>query len=161
MKIINKKDLTNTRKEEKLMQEIEILKALDHPNILKLYESFYDEKKYYLITEYYFSKYRFCNGGDLFEHIMESPTYDEKYSANVMKNILMAVTYLHELGIIHRDLKPENILLENNKDDSLSLKLIDFGTAIYLKPNCKLSEKIGTVLIIYIGILYSTRSVKR
>jgi calcium-dependent protein kinase len=51
VKIINKKDLTSNKKEEKLMQEIEILKTLDHPNILKLYESYYDDKKYYLVTE--------------------------------------------------------------------------------------------------------------
>jgi calcium-dependent protein kinase len=76
---------------------------------------------------------------------MESNNYDEKYSASIMKNILMAVSYLHEIGIVHRDLKPENILLENNKDNNLSLKLIDFGTALNIKPGQKLSEKIGTV----------------
>lgn len=93
---------------------------------------------------------------------MDMHEYDEKYSATVMKNILMAVSYLHELGIVHRDLKPENILLEENKkDDNLSLKLIDFGTALPLKPGHKLSEKIGTVIYFNIGLLYSTRGVER
>ncbi len=76
---------------------------------------------------------------------MESNNYDEKYNASIMKNILMAVSYLHEIGIVHRDLKPENILLEKNKDNNLSLKLIDFGTALNIKPGQKLTEKIGTV----------------
>jgi serine/threonine protein kinase len=72
-------------------------------------------------------------------------SYDEKYSAIIMKNILMAVSYLHEMRIVHRDLKPENILLEDSKSDNLSLKLIDFGTALCIKHGQKLSERIGTV----------------
>jgi serine/threonine protein kinase len=105
---------------------------------------------------------RFCNGGDLFEHIMDMHEYDEKYSAVIMKNILMPVSYLHELGIVHRDLKPENILLEDNKkNEEISLKLIDFGTAIPLKQGQKLSEKIGTVYSIKIGLLYCTRIIER
>jgi serine/threonine protein kinase len=73
-----------------------------------------------------------------------------------MKNILMAVAYLHNYGYVHRDLKPENILLEKSEklDNTVILKLIDFGTAISIKEGETLSERIGTVFKIKIGLLY-------
>ena len=73
-----------------------------------------------------------------------------------MKNILMAVAYLHNQDYVHRDLKPENILLEKSEklDDAISLKIIDFCTAISIKEGDRLSERIGTVFNIKIGLLY-------
>ena len=63
VKIINKKRLAEEEK-QKLLNEIDILKCLDHPNILKLYEFFQDQKRYFLVTE-------LCNGGELFDKIAE------------------------------------------------------------------------------------------
>ena len=91
--------------EKGFQREIRILKKLDHPNILKLYEVFEDTKAYYLITEY-------CKGGELFEEITRKEKFCEADAASVIYQILSAVTYCHSLGVMHRDLKPENILID-------------------------------------------------
>ena len=92
--------------EEKCFErEIRILKKLDHPNILKLYEVFKDNTAFYLVTEY-------CKGGELFEEIVRREKFCEADAANIIFQILSAVTYCHSLGIMHRDLKPENILID-------------------------------------------------
>jgi len=87
-----------------LMRELEILKTLDHPNIIKLYEVYQDSSYFHLVMEY-------CSGGELFERIAEKQRYNEIEGAAIMKKICSAVKYLHENGIVHRDLKPENFLL--------------------------------------------------
>ena len=85
--------------EEKCFErEIRILKKLDHPNILKLYEVFEDSTAFYLVTE--------------FEEIVRREKFCEADAANIIYQILSAVTYCHSLGIMHRDLKPENILID-------------------------------------------------
>jgi calcium-dependent protein kinase len=73
--------------------------------------------------------------------------FTEKDAADVMKNILSAVVYLHKLGIVHRDLKPENMLYVNSEPDS-NLKIIDFGTSKKMIPGKKLSKQIGTAYYI-------------
>ncbi len=75
-----------------------------------------------------------CNGGEFFDSLekraKEKKMYTEKECANIFKQILEAVNYLHAHGVCHRDLKPENILFSNVADDP-SLKLIDFGLSKY------------------------------
>lgn len=105
--------------EEKMLgHEINILRELvfnfisfsqDHPNIIKMYEFFQDEKRYYLVTE-------ICKGGELFDELAQRKIFTEKDGALLMHTILMVVNYCHQKNIVHRDLKPENILLEANKD---------------------------------------------
>ena len=101
----------------------------DHPNIIKLYETFEDKKNLYFIMEE-------CSGGELFQRLamnaMENKLYTEKVAASLMKQILEAVNYLHFHGVSHRDLKPENILL-SSMDENSQLKLIDFGLSQVLK----------------------------
>jgi calcium-dependent protein kinase len=113
--------------EEKIMlfNEINNLKELDHPNILKMYEFFEDEKRYYIITE-------ICKGGELFEEIISRKHFSEGDAAVLIKQILSSINYCHQNHIIHRDLKPENILLEKNKDFD-QIKIIDFGASVYNK----------------------------
>jgi len=72
----------------RLRYEIDILKNLDHPNILRLYEVFEDKKFIYLVTEY-------CDGGELFDAIIERKKFDEKDAANVLKQLLSAINYCH------------------------------------------------------------------
>ena len=67
-----------------------------------------------------------CEGGELFEKIVEMHKFSEKQGANLMWKILSAVKHLHEHGICHRDLKPENFLFSDNSEDA-EIKLIDFG----------------------------------
>ena len=99
MKTIKK----NTIYEEKNLKEIENLMLLDHPNILKLYEYYYDKKNLYIITD-------FCEGGELFDKIKDRNGYfSERDAATIIKAVLQAIAYCHSIGLGHRDLKPENI----------------------------------------------------
>jgi calcium-dependent protein kinase len=95
------------------------LQTLDHPNVIKLYEFFEDEKNVYLITE-------MCKGGELFERIIARECFTEVEAAKVFKQVLMALNYCHSLNIVHRDLKPENFLFVS-EDNETELKIIDFG----------------------------------
>ena len=117
------------KNKKRLKTEINLLRATDHPNIIKLYETFEDKHHLYLIMEE-------CRGGELFQrlalHALHNKMYTEKVAAKLMKQILEAVNYLHYHGVCHRDLKPENILL-SSMDESSQLKLIDFGLSKVLK----------------------------
>lgn len=121
---------------ERFLTEINILKIMDHPNIVKLYEVFQDAKKYYLVTE-------LCTGGELFEKLSKDDLMDEAESAHIMKQLLSAIVYCHSKNVVHRDLKPENLLLES-MDENARVKVIDFGTSQKFNPNKKMTVKIGT-----------------
>ena len=115
----------NSQYEEgKTDEEIELLKQLDHPNIVKLFEYFSDNDRYYLITEY-------CKGGDLFELIKKKKKFSEFCAAYIMYQIFRALIYCHYTHhLIHRDIKPENIVVyrQNYSQQELyDVKLIDFG----------------------------------
>lgn len=109
--------------ETPLENEFEILKSVDHPNIIKFYEMFVDAKNYHLVTE-------FCGGGELFDHIIDRGRFSEVYAGRIVKQILSAIKHLHDRNICHRDLKPENILFESKSKDA-QVKLIDFGLSKY------------------------------
>jgi calcium-dependent protein kinase len=123
--------------------EIEILKKISHPNIISIYEIFEDSKNYYIMTE-------LLEGGELFEEITRHGYFTEFEAANVIKQLLNGVVYMHNKLIIHRDLKPENIMLISKNDSSLGknsrfeIKIIDFGTAKIFEKGEKLSKFIGT-----------------
>jgi len=102
-----------------LRREIHIMKKVDHPNILKLFEVYESEKKFYLVME-------LVSGKELFDKIVERGQYSEKDASNIVKQIVSAVAYLHDNGIAHRDLKPENIL-SAGADDQEIVKIADFG----------------------------------
>jgi len=108
VKVLRKKEMDEEEK-RMLFNEINILRELDHPNIIKMYEFFEDEKRYYIVTE-------ICKGGELFDEIIARGKFTEKDAAILMKQVLSCVNYCHSNNIVHRDLKPENILLEQNKD---------------------------------------------
>lgn len=112
---------------EILYNEINVLRNLDHPNIVKIYEYFEDEKRFYIVTE-------LCSGGELFDFILKEGHVPEKEAAIIMKHVLACVNYCHINKIVHRDLKPENILLEANSENFDDLKIIDFGTSQYFNP---------------------------
>ena len=121
MKII---PVNSKNEEEKTDEEIELLRQLDHPNIVKIFEYFSDDDKYYLITEY-------CKGGDLFDLIMKKKNFSEMSAAYIMYQIFRALIYCHNSHhLVHRDIKPENIVVfrKNNVGEELyDIKLIDFG----------------------------------
>jgi calcium-dependent protein kinase len=140
MKAINKKKQNLSKdKEKELIKEINILKKLDHPNIIKVYEYFNLEKVLFIITE-------LCTGGELFSKIVQVKHFSEEVAAHIMRQLLSAVRFCHLNNVIHRDLKPENILIETENErrkDFFSIKVIDFGTSEY-KRRKKLTELIGT-----------------
>ena len=140
MKLVSKNTKTHQSNNKNFLKEIYILKKLDHPNILKIYEYFTNEKNWYFILEY-------VSGGELYDKICEMNYYNENKAAIIMKQILSCISYLHKMNIVHRDIKPENMMLKekDNKENNLEIKLIDFGTATEIKKkNKKLTEKIGS-----------------
>jgi len=106
-------------KPEMLKNEVDILKKMEHPYIIKLYDIFETETELYLVME-------LVNGGELFDRIVEREQYSESNAKEVMRQLFSAIKYFHELGVVHRDLKPENLLLENERDDT-NIKVTDFG----------------------------------
>jgi len=120
-----------------LQHEVGIMRMLDHPHIIKLYEVFHD-RSVYLVME-------LCTGGELFDRIVsEAETgFSEFKAASYMKQILSAICYLHTHQIVHRDLKPENFMLQDPSPDAL-IKVIDFGIAAQLKEGKWLSARAGT-----------------
>jgi len=130
------KDASDKEDHERLINEVNILRNLDHPNIMKIIEFYQDEKAFHIVTEFY-------NGGELFDKITEMKNFSEKQAAIAMKQILSAVNYCHQNNIVHRDLKPENILYESKRDDA-QLKIIDFGTSKAYTHNTKMNQKFGT-----------------
>lgn len=119
-----------------LLSEIDIMRACDHPNVIKLYEVYEAEKHVHLVMEV-------LDGGELFNRIRNKGTYTEADAIKVMTNILDALAYLHRLGIVHRDLKPENLILASEEDD-YNVKIADFGLATFVKPGEKLTLPCGS-----------------
>jgi calcium-dependent protein kinase len=104
IKIISKERLMNGIDEEKLSNEILILKNLDHRNIMKLFEFFDDEEYYYMVTEY-------CDQNDLYQKMTKVYCMNEIVVKFLMGQIFSAVAYLHSKGVFHGDIKLENIML--------------------------------------------------
>jgi len=128
---------------ELLKREIAILKEMDHPNIIKLYEVHEDTKYLHLITE-------LCTGGELFDRIIaktetEEGHFSERDASKIVFSILKAIEYCHDAkNICHRDLKPENFLFYTAEEGS-PIKIIDFGLSRNELPDSGIMQtKVGT-----------------
>lgn len=120
----------------RLKMELEILRKLDHPNIVRLFEWYEDVKCFYLVMEV-------LKGGELFDRIVEFGYLDEEQARQLFNSITRAINYCHKCNIVHRDLKPENFMTLDK--DSWDIKLIDFGLAKNFKVNTDiLTTKAGT-----------------
>ncbi|KAF5895635.1 serine/threonine-protein kinase MARK1-like isoform X2, partial [Clarias magur] len=115
VKIIDKTQLNPTSL-QKLFREVRIMKILNHPNIVKLFEVIETEKTLYLIMEY-------ASGGEVFDYLVAHGRMKEKEARAKFRQIVSAVQYCHQKRIVHRDLKAENLLL----DADMNIKIADFG----------------------------------
>ena len=150
--MINKK-IADTKMRRYFNYEIEILKMLNHPNIVKLEEIKKSIHNYYIIMEY-------VNGGALSEYLKKyklkyQKAFPEEVVQYLMKQIVEALIYIHDRNIIHRDLKLENIMIsfdsEKDKEElnmmKAKIKIIDFGFAIILLSGDYLTKTpVGTML---------------
>ena len=136
VKAIKKKLVDSTE----FYNELVVLKALDHPNIIKLFDCYQDKSYYYMVEEY-------CSGGDLFDYIQKEKFFTERKAGTIFNQLLSAVNHLHKKRIVHRDLKPENIVLIEAKNKDVFIKLIDFGTSITIKGK-NLTQELGTIYYI-------------
>lgn len=119
-----------------IVNEISIIKELDHPNILKVFEAYESAESLYIVTE-------IITGGELFDEISKRQNFTEADAAIIIRQILEAVAYCHGNNIVHKDLKPENVMLQG-KQNVEYVKVIDFGTAQKFDSNKKMNKVIGT-----------------
>lgn len=132
IKIIDKTQL-NPNSLQKLFREVRIMKFLDHPNIVKLYEVIETDKTLYLVMEY-------ASGGEVFDYLVAHGRMKEKEARAKFRQIVSAVQYCHQKHVIHRDLKAENLLL----DADMNIKIADFGFSNEFTPGNKLDTFCGS-----------------
>lgn len=121
-----------------IKEEINILKQLDHPNIVKFYDYIETNLKIYIIMEY-------IKGGTLKRLIETKHSFSENEACIIIEKLLSAIAYIHSKNVCHRDVKPENIMM-NDYNDLTSLKLVDFGLSAQNFDNFEDSNYCGTYL---------------
>ncbi|XP_056904886.1 MAP/microtubule affinity-regulating kinase 4 isoform X2 [Takifugu flavidus] len=132
IKIIDKTQLNPTSL-QKLFREVRIMKTLNHPNIVQLFEVIETEKTLYLIME-------FASGGEVFDYLVAHGRMKEKEARAKFRQIVSAVHYCHQKNIVHRDLKAENLLL----DADSNIKIADFGFSNEFSVGSKLDTFCGS-----------------
>ncbi|XP_042008024.1 serine/threonine-protein kinase PEPKR2-like [Salvia splendens] len=120
--------------EEVVHREVEIMQHLSgHPGVVTLKAVYEDSESFYLVME-------LCSGGRLLDEMSREGMHSERKAANVIKELMLAVRYCHEMGVVHRDIKPENILMTS----SGQMKLADFGLAVRILDGQRLSGIVGS-----------------
>ncbi|XP_026216484.1 serine/threonine-protein kinase MARK1 [Anabas testudineus] len=132
IKIIDKTQLNPTSL-QKLFREVSVMKILNHPNIVKLFEVIETEKTLYLVMEY-------ASGGEVFDYLVAHGRMKEKEARAKFRQIVSAVEYCHQKRIVHRDLKAENLLL----DSDMNIKIADFGFSNEFTMGSKLDTFCGS-----------------
>ncbi|XP_076131547.1 MAP/microtubule affinity-regulating kinase 3-like [Alosa pseudoharengus] len=132
IKIIDKTQLNPTSL-QKLFREVRIMKLLNHPNIVKLFEVIETEKTLFLVMEY-------ASGGEVFDYLVAHGRMKEKEARAKFRQIVSAVQYCHQKHIVHRDLKAENLLL----DADMNIKIADFGFSNEFTMGSKLDTFCGS-----------------
>lgn len=111
---------------EDVRREIQIMHYLSgQKDTVTIKDAYEDEEAVHIVME-------LCEGGELYDQIKKG-SYSEQKAADLIRIIVGIIENFHSLGVMHRDLKPENFLLQD-KDDDLSIKVIDFGLSVFFKP---------------------------
>lgn len=118
--------------------EIAVMKALDHPHVVKLHETFQDREYVYIVLE-------FCAGGDLLERLSKEGHFTEVQAAHAMQQLFHAVHYMHDALYCHRDIKPKNCMLHSTSPlEEATLKLIDFGLTCKIEKQKMMTRRVGS-----------------
>ncbi|CAG0879385.1 unnamed protein product [Darwinula stevensoni] len=132
IKIVNKMKLDEENM-KKILREIEIIKLLRHPHIIRLYQVMETEKMLYLVMEY-------ASNGEIFDYLVANTRMTEPEARCKFREIVSAIDYCHRKRIVHRDIKAENLLLDHN----MSIKIADFGFSNFYEPGAKLRTWCGS-----------------
>ncbi|XP_051132844.1 serine/threonine-protein kinase PEPKR2-like [Andrographis paniculata] len=136
--------------EEIVHREVEIMQHLSgHPGVVTLKAVYEDAESFHLVME-------LCSGGRLLDQMAREGPYLEQRAANIIKELMLAVRYCHEMGVVHRDIKPENILLTA----SGQMKLADFGLAVRILDGQSLSGVVGSPAYVAPEVLVGNYSEK-
>ncbi|XP_030376882.1 ovarian-specific serine/threonine-protein kinase Lok isoform X2 [Scaptodrosophila lebanonensis] len=147
MKIVKKNLLAvsshhknNQTDSERVLNEAKIMKKLEHPCVVKMFDIVDKPDSVYMVLE-------FMGGGDLLNRIIGSKLLSEPTSKLYFYQMCHAVKYLHDQGITHRDLKPDNVLLESSDEETL-LKVSDFGMSKFVQNDSVMRTLCGTPLYV-------------
>ncbi|KAH8383160.1 hypothetical protein KR009_007104 [Drosophila setifemur] len=132
IKVIDKTQL-NTSARQKLYREVKIMKLLNHPNIVRLFQVIESERTLYLVMEY-------ASRGELFDHLVKNGRMRERDARVIFRQLVSAIQYCHSKFVVHRDLKAENLLL----DQHMNIKIADFGFGNTFDPNAQLETFCGS-----------------
>lgn len=132
IKIIDKSRLDKSNL-EKVYREVQIMKMLSHPNVIKLYQVMETKSMLYLVTEY-------ASNGEMFDYLDTHGRMSEKEAKKKFMQIISAVEYCHKRHVVHRDLKAENLLLDGN----MNIKIADFGFSNFFTPGENLATWCGS-----------------
>ncbi|CAK8544175.1 unnamed protein product [Lathyrus sativus] len=140
VKLVKEDDLEDVRREIQIMHHL-----VGSSNVVSIKGAYEDSGFVYIVME-------LCEGGELFDRIVQRDHYTERKAAKLARTIVSVVESCHSLGVMHRDLKPENFLFVDGCEDS-TLKAIDFGMSVFFKPGEKFSDVVGSAYYIAPEIL--------
>mmetsp|Transcript_28212 Transcript_28212/g.56333 ORF Transcript_28212/g.56333 Transcript_28212/m.56333 type:complete len:531 (-) Transcript_28212:187-1779(-) len=124
---------------DQFYMEIQTLRTLQHPNIIRLFDVYITKEKIYIIME-------LMEGGELFDYVVQKGTLTEEEASRIVRKVTSALVYMHSKNVIHRDLKPENLLLAHKPRSShdIEVKIIDFGLSKIMSDGPVASSFLGT-----------------
>ena len=137
---------------DELRQEISIMKRLDHPNIVKVYETYEEATAFHVVME-------LCVGGQLVSRLKQAKHgFGENMVAKLMTKMIGAILYCHEQGVCHRDVKLDNFVYESDAEEA-ELKLIDFGLShVLVHDGERMRDRVGTLTYMAPEVLNGSRS---